>query len=74
MLSTGDFDARISASKSELATLDEKLKSFQREKDGLASESMDRIYLRSKKEELSNKESSLSQMCGHTPLVAICLI
>ncbi|BBN10542.1 DNA repair protein RAD50 [Marchantia polymorpha subsp. ruderalis] len=62
LLSTGDFDARISASKSELATLDEKLKSFQREKDGLASESMDRIYLRSKKEELSNKESSLSQI------------
>ncbi|KAL3678836.1 hypothetical protein R1sor_021792 [Riccia sorocarpa] len=62
VLSAGDFDARISASRNELGKLDERLKLLQREKDGLANESMDRIYLRSKKEELSSKESSLSQI------------
>ncbi|CAM6096053.1 unnamed protein product [Calypogeia fissa] len=61
-LSAGDFEAKISATKSELANVEEKLKVVQREKDDLASESMERTYLRSRKEDLVNKESNLNQI------------
>lgn len=73
-LSTGDFDAKISGTKLELSNLDERLKTLQREKDGLASESMDRIYLRSRKEELGNKESSLSQMYNVALAQLVCRV
>lgn len=65
-LSDGDFDAKISAFKSELANVEERLKVIQREKDTLASESMERTYLRSRKEDLITKESNLKQMYNLT--------
>ncbi|XP_077250252.1 DNA repair-recombination protein (RAD50) [Tasmannia lanceolata] len=49
-----DFESNINQKRTEIFSLDQKIKALYREKDGLASESEDRVKLELKKEELES--------------------
>eukprot|EP00850_Spirogloea_muscicola_P018610 SM000172S03083 [mRNA] locus=s172:238718:247159:+ [translate_table: standard] len=57
-----NFDDVIDMGRSELFSLENRIKALQREKDGLTEESSDRVRLKSKKEELQGKDSTLQKL------------
>lgn len=56
------YDTHIDEAKADLYKLEQKIKSLQREKDGLAAESGERVSLKMKKEALNAKESSMNKL------------
>lgn len=57
-----DFESNIQQKKIEIYSLEQKIKSVQREKDGMASESEDRVKLGLKKEELEGLKRKLTKI------------
>eukprot|EP01018_Ginkgo_biloba_P035575 Gb_12673 [translate_table: standard] len=57
-----DFESNIQQKKIEIYSLEQKMKTIQREKDGMASESEDRVKLSLKKEELEGFKRKLSKI------------
>ncbi|KAJ7547995.1 hypothetical protein O6H91_08G112800 [Diphasiastrum complanatum] len=65
-LNERDFGSIIDAKKTSKFQLEQRIKALRREKDGLASESDERVQLKLKREELAGKERSLNKIMDDT--------
>jgi hypothetical protein len=62
-LNEKNFETDIDNLKVEIYRLEQRLKTLHREKDGIAKESVDRVQLDMKREDLADKERRLKKMC-----------
>lgn len=61
-LNEKNFETEIDNLRVEIYRLEQRIKSLHREKDGIAKESVDRVQLDLKREDLTDKERKLKRM------------
>lgn len=74
ILTEEDFDSKINHKRTEIFSLEQKIKALHREKDNLATDSADRVKLGMKKDELDAHKKKLKKMYVYIGFLHACLI